>query len=305
MAISRRREFLADANSALLTRYPAGLASALKKIAGDTNRLSVANKATESLYIYNPLKDYRGGVNSLFNHTLPSKNASNDLRRCDMAALIYPAIEPVAFRLGPLAIRWYGLAYVAGFVVAAYILRRLNRRWDVGLTSEQQLDIVLAAVIGIIVGGRLGYVLFYGGTEYLREPPANPCHVGRRDVVPWRSRRDPSRRLVHLTSAAHPVSSTVRSGRRGRSGRFVPRSTHELRDRRVVGTRNERAVGYGVPKRWARMRDTPRSSTRRSSRGRAADRDARAFAAEACGCYMLGMLLTFVRGIPHCGRVPA
>ncbi len=67
MAISRRREFLADANSALLTRYPAGLASALKKIAGDTNRLSVANKATESLYIYNPLKDYRGGVNSLFN----------------------------------------------------------------------------------------------------------------------------------------------------------------------------------------------------------------------------------------------
>ncbi len=87
-----------------------------------------------------------------------------------MAALIYPAIDPVAFRLGPLAIRWYGLAYVAGFVVAAYILRRLNRRWDVGLTSEQQLDIVLAAVIGVIVGGRLGYVLFYGGTEYLREP---------------------------------------------------------------------------------------------------------------------------------------
>lgn len=67
MAISRRREYLADANSALLTRYPAGLASALKKIAGDTNKLSVANKATESLYIYNPLKDYKGGVNALFN----------------------------------------------------------------------------------------------------------------------------------------------------------------------------------------------------------------------------------------------
>lgn len=67
MAISRRREYLADANSALLTRYPAGLASALRKIAADTNKLAVANKATESLYIYNPLKDYRGGVNSLFN----------------------------------------------------------------------------------------------------------------------------------------------------------------------------------------------------------------------------------------------
>ncbi len=67
MAISRQREYLADANAALLTRYPDGLASALRKIAADANRLRVANKATEPLYIYNPLRDYGGALNALFN----------------------------------------------------------------------------------------------------------------------------------------------------------------------------------------------------------------------------------------------
>lgn len=67
MAISRKREYLADASAAMLTRYPPGLASALRKIAADPHRLRVANKATESLYIANPLKDYGGGLNALFN----------------------------------------------------------------------------------------------------------------------------------------------------------------------------------------------------------------------------------------------
>ncbi|MBC7348804.1 MAG: zinc metalloprotease HtpX [Candidatus Aminicenantes bacterium] len=66
LAISRRREFLADASGAMLTRYPAGLASALRKIAADPEPLEAANKATAHLYIVNPLKNVGGRVNKLF-----------------------------------------------------------------------------------------------------------------------------------------------------------------------------------------------------------------------------------------------
>jgi heat shock protein HtpX len=65
-AVSRRREFLADADGALLTRYPPGLASALRKISADTEPLEAANKATAHLYIVNPLKNVKGAVNRLF-----------------------------------------------------------------------------------------------------------------------------------------------------------------------------------------------------------------------------------------------
>jgi len=65
-AVSRKREFLADASSAMLTRYPPGLASALRKISADTEPLEAANKATAHLYIVNPLKDYKKGLNRLF-----------------------------------------------------------------------------------------------------------------------------------------------------------------------------------------------------------------------------------------------
>lgn len=66
LAVSRRREYLADASGALLTRYPAGLASALRKIAADKDALEVANKATAPLYIANPLKDAPHFLDGLF-----------------------------------------------------------------------------------------------------------------------------------------------------------------------------------------------------------------------------------------------
>lgn len=68
LAVSRKREFLADANGALLTRYPPGLASALRKLAADKEPLEAANKATAHMYIVNPLKDIKrgGAMNRLF-----------------------------------------------------------------------------------------------------------------------------------------------------------------------------------------------------------------------------------------------
>jgi heat shock protein HtpX len=68
MAVSRKREYLADASSAELTRYPEGLARALRKIASDPDPLEVANRATQHMYIVNPLKIHDGGTSLLSTH---------------------------------------------------------------------------------------------------------------------------------------------------------------------------------------------------------------------------------------------
>ncbi len=71
-AVSRKREFQADAKGAMLTRYPQGLADALKRIAGDPTPLRVANKATASLWIYNPLVDRKNMMDRLFDTHPPA-----------------------------------------------------------------------------------------------------------------------------------------------------------------------------------------------------------------------------------------
>lgn len=83
LAISRKREYLADASGALLTRYPEGLASALQKISADTEPLEAANKATAHLYIANPLKNNKSGVGffaGLFNTHPPVAERIRRLR---------------------------------------------------------------------------------------------------------------------------------------------------------------------------------------------------------------------------------
>jgi phosphatidylglycerol:prolipoprotein diacylglycerol transferase len=87
-----------------------------------------------------------------------------------MAYFTFPSFNPVALQLGPFAVRWYGLAYVAGFLVAWWVLKVLDERWGLGLGPDGRMVTMMAAIVGVVVGGRLGYVLFYGAGAYFAQP---------------------------------------------------------------------------------------------------------------------------------------
>ena len=84
--------------------------------------------------------------------------------------LPFPAIDPVAVRLGPLAVHWYGLAYLAGIGFAWWLLGRRAAGGHGPLSRGQVGDLVFALALGAVLGGRLGYILFYNAQEYLRDP---------------------------------------------------------------------------------------------------------------------------------------
>lgn len=83
---------------------------------------------------------------------------------------IYQSLDPVLFSLGPFTVRWYGVAYVLGFICAALVIWRVARRWRVRVDADALLTIMFCVIIGVIIGGRLGYVLFYGAGTYLEHP---------------------------------------------------------------------------------------------------------------------------------------
>jgi len=84
----------------------------------------------------------------------------------------YPEIDPVLVQLGPLAIRWYALAYIAGLVIGWQVIRRLCEQPPKVMTPAKIDDFLLWAALGVILGGRLGYVLFYKPGFYLANPLA-------------------------------------------------------------------------------------------------------------------------------------
>lgn len=92
-----------------------------------------------------------------------------------LPALSFPLIDPVAISIGPFAIRWYALAYVAGLLGGWFYAKRLAARTEAWPPSPQPKpvdidDLIVWVALGVVLGGRLGYVLFYNLGSYLAHP---------------------------------------------------------------------------------------------------------------------------------------
>ena len=92
------------------------------------------------------------------------------LSNLPLAALPYPEIDPVLLQLGPLAIRWYALAYIAGLLLGWRYVLRLNKGPGHLVENRQVDDLLVWMTFGVILGGRFGYVVFYNLEHYLAEP---------------------------------------------------------------------------------------------------------------------------------------
>jgi len=86
--------------------------------------------------------------------------------------LQFPAIDPVAVTIGPVKIHWYGLAYLVGIGCGWWVLNRRASRPASGWTRDDVADMVFYAALGGVLGGRLGYALFYNFAEYASDPLA-------------------------------------------------------------------------------------------------------------------------------------
>jgi phosphatidylglycerol:prolipoprotein diacylglycerol transferase len=141
----------------------------------------------------------------------------------------FPAIDPVFLRVGPLQFRWYGLMYVIGFLCSYFIIRNESRRRALTVDNEAVADLIFCLALGVVVGGRLGYVFFYDLGAYLAHPlrifaiwqGGMSFHGGLIGVAVaglWYSRRFhlPYLQLADLVALAAPVGLGL-----GRIGNFI------------------------------------------------------------------------------------
>src|SRR3989338_3309353 len=79
-------------------------------------------------------------------------------------------IDPILFHLGPFEVRYYGLFIVISIILGYFLIRHLAKRKEISLTDEEVLDYILWVVIGIFLGARLFYIVFYNLPFYLANP---------------------------------------------------------------------------------------------------------------------------------------
>ncbi|WP_114327706.1 prolipoprotein diacylglyceryl transferase [Candidatus Colwellia aromaticivorans] len=84
--------------------------------------------------------------------------------------LQFPVIDPIIFSIGPVALRWYGMMYLVGFVVAMFLANKAADKSGGQWTRDQVSDLLFYSFLGVILGGRIGYVLFYQWDYFLADP---------------------------------------------------------------------------------------------------------------------------------------
>ncbi|MER9916678.1 MULTISPECIES: prolipoprotein diacylglyceryl transferase [unclassified Mesorhizobium] len=100
----------------------------------------------------------------------------NDYFPLPMASLSFPNIDPILVQIGPLAVHWYGIGYIVGILFASWYAKRLvtnTRLWPDGVLPMKPIDLddfIVWAAVGVVLGGRTGYVLFYDLKRYIDHP---------------------------------------------------------------------------------------------------------------------------------------
>ncbi|OOE97917.1 prolipoprotein diacylglyceryl transferase [Salinivibrio sp. IB643] len=82
----------------------------------------------------------------------------------------FPSIDPILIELGPIAVRWYGLMYLLGFVFALWLANHRATKPNSGWNKEEVSDLLFAGFLGVVLGGRIGYVLFYQLDAFIADP---------------------------------------------------------------------------------------------------------------------------------------
>lgn len=83
---------------------------------------------------------------------------------------LYQTLDPIAFSIGPFTARWYGIAYALGFLLAAAVIYFVGKRWKMRFDLNNICVVIICAMVGVIIGGRLGYVFIYNAPFYAAHP---------------------------------------------------------------------------------------------------------------------------------------